>query len=76
MDMTKCAAALFDFDGVVMDTESQYSIFWNEVGEEVSSRTRGVRKNHQGTDFEPDLRPLFCRNGKRAGRDNRGAEPF
>ncbi len=32
MDMTKCAAALFDFDGVVMDTESQYSIFWNEVG--------------------------------------------
>ena len=32
MDMTKCTAALFDFDGVVMDTESQYSIFWNEVG--------------------------------------------
>ena len=32
MDMTKCIAALFDFDGVVMDTESQYSIFWNEVG--------------------------------------------
>lgn len=30
--MTKCIAALFDFDGVVMDTESQYSIFWNEVG--------------------------------------------
>lgn len=30
--MTKCTAALFDFDGVVMDTESQYSIFWNEVG--------------------------------------------
>lgn len=32
MDKTKCIAALFDFDGVVMDTESQYSIFWNEVG--------------------------------------------
>ena len=32
MDLTKCVAALFDFDGVVMDTESQYSIFWNEVG--------------------------------------------
>ena len=32
MDKTKCVAALFDFDGVVMDTESQYSIFWNEVG--------------------------------------------
>ena len=32
MDQTKTIAALFDFDGVVMDTESQYSIFWNEVG--------------------------------------------
>lgn len=25
-------AALFDFDGVVMDTESQYSLFWGEQG--------------------------------------------
>jgi beta-phosphoglucomutase len=24
--------ALFDFDGVIMDTESQYSIFWDEKG--------------------------------------------
>lgn len=32
MDTTKCIAALFDFDGVVMDTEAQYSLFWNEVG--------------------------------------------
>lgn len=27
-------AALFDLDGVVVDTESQYSIFWNEIGKE------------------------------------------
>ena len=33
MDITKCIAALFDFDGVVVDTESQYSIFWNRQGE-------------------------------------------
>lgn len=32
MDITKCIVALFDFDGVVMDTESQYTVFWNEVG--------------------------------------------
>ena len=32
MDQAKTIAALFDFDGVVMDTESQYSIFWNGVG--------------------------------------------
>ena len=25
-------AALFDFDGVIMDTESQYTVFWNERG--------------------------------------------
>lgn len=33
MDTTKCIAALFDFDGVVMDTETQYTLFWNEIGE-------------------------------------------
>ena len=27
-------AVLFDFDGVVMDTESQYSIFWHQIGVE------------------------------------------
>lgn len=25
-------AALFDFDGVVVDTETQYSVFWHRVG--------------------------------------------
>ncbi|KAA6338148.1 Phosphorylated carbohydrates phosphatase [termite gut metagenome] len=30
--MKELIVALFDFDGVVMDTESQYSIFWNEQG--------------------------------------------
>lgn len=34
MDRTKCIAALFDFDGVVMDTETQYSLFWDKIGEE------------------------------------------
>ncbi len=32
MDKTKRVAALFDFDGVVMDTESQYTVYWDEVG--------------------------------------------
>lgn len=27
MDATKTIAALFDFDGVIMDTEPQYTIF-------------------------------------------------
>lgn len=32
MNSTNSIVALFDFDGVVMDTETQYSIFWNEQG--------------------------------------------
>lgn len=32
MDKTKFIAALFDFDGVVMDTETQYTVYWDEVG--------------------------------------------
>lgn len=32
MDTTKIIAALFDFDGVIMNTESQYTVFWNEQG--------------------------------------------
>lgn len=34
MMYNKPIAALFDFDGVVVDTESQYSIFWNQIGRE------------------------------------------
>lgn len=34
MDNTKCIVALFDFDGVVMDTETQYSLFWNKIGKQ------------------------------------------
>lgn len=32
MDTINTIAVLFDFDGVIMDTESQYTIFWNEQG--------------------------------------------
>lgn len=30
----KIRAALFDFDGVIADTEGQYSLFWNRMGQE------------------------------------------
>lgn len=32
--MKDVIAALFDFDGVVIDTETQYSRFWHRVGQE------------------------------------------
>lgn len=34
MNTTKTIAALFDFDGVVIDTETQYSRFWHQMGVE------------------------------------------
>lgn len=32
MNSNECVAVLFDFDGVMVDTEGQYSLFWNEMG--------------------------------------------
>lgn len=32
MDLAKQIVVLFDFDGVIMDTETQYSIFWHKMG--------------------------------------------
>ena len=32
MNNEKCIAVLFDFDGVVMDTEPQYTLFWDAQG--------------------------------------------
>ena len=29
MNTTKTIAALFDFDGVIMDTETQYTVFYS-----------------------------------------------
>ena len=34
----KIKAALFDLDGVILDTEPQYTIFWNEQGRKYLNR--------------------------------------
>ena len=47
MAETKNIAVLFDFDGVVVDTETQYSIFWHKMGvdylgmEDLEKRIKG-----------------------------------
>lgn len=48
MDKTKTIAALFDFDGVVMDTETQYTIYWNEVGRKYHSETENFGLSIKG----------------------------
>ncbi len=50
MDTTKATAVLFDFDGVVVDTETQYSHFWHEMGkqylgmDDIEGRVKGRRR--------------------------------
>ena len=47
MAETKNIAVLFDFDAVVVDTETQYSVFWHKMGvdylgmEDLESRVKG-----------------------------------
>lgn len=47
MAETKSMVALFDFDGVVVDTETQYSVFWHKMGvdylgmEDLEKRIKG-----------------------------------
>ena len=38
MEAKETLAVLFDFDGVIMDTETQYTIFWDEQGRKYLNR--------------------------------------
>ncbi len=49
-------AALFDLDGVVLDTETQYSVFWGMIGKEYHPELPDFRPSHQGTDAGANLR--------------------
>lgn len=39
MKQNEKIAVLFDFDGVIMDTETQYTVFWNAQGEQYLHET-------------------------------------
>ena len=54
MNTTKTIAALFDFDGVIMDTETQYTVFWDEQGRKYLNEER-FRTPYQGTDAIANL---------------------
>ena len=56
-------AALFDLDGVVVDTEPQYTVFWNEIGKEhfpqeqnFSGLIKGQTLTHILTKYFPDAK--------------------
>ena len=45
-------AALFDFDGVVCDTESQYTVFWGEICREYHPEHPGLEIEIKGSTLE------------------------
>lgn len=60
MEIKKPIAVLFDFDGVIMDTETQYSIFWHKVGtdylgmDDLESRVKGQTLTYIYNTFFPE----------------------
>lgn len=46
--MSKLKAALFDLDGVVFDTEPQYSLFWGEQGRKYHPEIPNLEKEIKG----------------------------
>lgn len=48
MEQRKLKAALFDLDGVVFDTEPQYSIFWGQICREYHPEHPGLENEIKG----------------------------
>lgn len=66
MDVTKTIAALFDFDGVVMDTEKQYSLFWKKQGEKYHPDIKDFELKIKGQTLDQLFGKYF--NGNEAAR--------
>ena len=69
MENYKLKAALFDLDGVVFDTEPQYTVFWG-------SQCRLYHPEHPGLEQEIKGQTLtqIYDHGERAGSDNRSSQ--
>ena len=57
----KTIAVLFDFDGVVVDTETQYTIFWHQIGveylgkDDIEDRVKGQTLTYIYDTFFPGM---------------------
>lgn len=58
--MTKKRAVLFDFDGVVMDTEPQYTLFWDRIGKEYLPQYEGFGRIIKGQTLDAIYRKYFA----------------
>lgn len=57
--MKKNICALFDMDGVLLDTESQYDIFWHSMGEKYQLGIERFEKKIKGTTLVSILQNYF-----------------
>ncbi len=57
--MKKNICALFDMDGVLLDTESQYDIFWHSMGEKYNLGIEKFEKKIKGTTLVSILKNYF-----------------
>ncbi|MDP4272114.1 MAG: HAD hydrolase-like protein, partial [Bacteroidota bacterium] len=55
----KNICALFDMDGVLLDTESQYDIFWHSMGEKYNLGIEKFEKKIKGTTLVSILTKYF-----------------
>ncbi|MDR2057148.1 MAG: HAD family phosphatase [Dysgonamonadaceae bacterium] len=52
-------AALFDLDGVIIDTESQYDIFWREIGQKYQLGIENIEQFVKGTTLSNIMSTYF-----------------
>lgn len=57
----KNRALLFDFDGVIADTEGQYSLFWEDLGLQLLGE-HNFGERIKGTTLTNILQTYFCEN--------------
>ncbi|WP_029904463.1 HAD family phosphatase [Prevotella sp. 10(H)] len=57
--MKKITCALFDMDGVMLDTESQYDIFWKDAGKRYGIDIPNFEKVIKGTTLPNILKKYF-----------------
>ncbi len=55
----KFKTALFDFDGVIVDTEPIYDIFWNEAGERYGTGIDNFAAVIKGTTLPTSWKSIF-----------------
>lgn len=73
--MKQIKAALFDLDGVILDTEPQYTLFWNEQGRKYLDNAE-LGHEIKGMSLSHILHDYFGNNQKTCGQIKKDLEHF